>query len=383
MQNSANIKSRQSYGIFCGFFGVICNSILFILKIIAGYSVSSVSIIADAFHDLSDMISSIVTIFAFKVANRPADKQHPFGHGRIEYVAGLFVSFLIIFMGLEFTRWSFERIFDPKPVVFLDFTIIILILSVILKFLMAVIFKKIGTKINSTAIMANFKESLSDMVATITVLISILFSTTFSISLDGFIGVLVSIFIIYSGISMIKEILGPILGQAPNAEFVNKIKQKILYYKQIKGVHDFIVHSYGSQKTLISLHAEVNCDANLMEIHNIVDIAEREIKQEFSCEVVIHVDPVITDDVHVCEVFNKIKKITKNADNRISVHDFRIVNEENNEKNNDFKKVNLIFDIVLPIDLEETYILDRIKSDIKNEYSTYNPIINVDREYGE
>jgi cation diffusion facilitator family transporter len=377
-----NETARQSYGIFCGAFGIICNLILFILKIIAGHLVSSVAIIADAFHDLSDMISSVVTIFAFKMANRPADKQHPFGHGRIEYVAGLFVSFLIVFMGLEFTRWSFERILAPKPVVFWDFTIIILILSVILKFFMAIIFKIVSERINSTAIRANFKESLSDMFATITVLISILISTVFGFSLDGFIGLLVSILIIHSGISMIKETLGPILGQAPSYQFVNQIKQKVLSHEQIKGIHDFILHSYGPQKTLISLHAEVDCNANLTAIHNIVDKVEREIKQEFCCEIVIHIDPVITDDVHVCEVFNKLKEIAKNVDSKITIHDFRMISDKDFIRNDGKNTVTLIFDVILPINLDEAPVLEKIRSDLKNTYNTYDTIINIDRDYG-
>ena len=300
-----NPEVRTRYGVFAGIVGIICNLILFLAKIIAGVLTASVSIMADAVNNLSDAGSSIVTLIGFKLAGKPADYEHPYGHGRIEYISGFIVSGAIIIMGFELLTTSFRKILHPTPLEVSVSSLIILVLSILMKMWMAKFNKYLGNKVDSAAMKATATDSLSDCVATSVVLIGVLLTLFSDINIDGIAGVVVAVFVILAGFGAAKDTLQPLLGQPPTKEYVQELQNIVLQDKHIIGVHDLIVHNYGPGRVYASLHAEVPANMDMMEAHDYIDMAERRVEKRMKCFISIHMDPVVTDD----EVINHLSLI--------------------------------------------------------------------------
>ena len=371
-EETNNPSVREKYGMLSGGVGIFCNILLFIGKLSVGLISASISIMADAFNNLSDAASSVVTLVGFKMAGRPADDQHPFGHGRIEYISGLIISTVVMMMGLEFVKSSIEKIINPASIEIGIYSIIILLMSILLKLWMSIFNKKIGDRINSSTIKAISMDSLADVAATATALIGAIISYMCGVYVDGYAGVLVALFIIYTGFTTARETLSPLLGQAPDKEFVDKIEKKVLSYDNIVGVHDLIVHNYGFNNSLVSLHAEVPCDINILKIHETIDTVERDIKKDFNCDIVIHMDPIATDDNAVNSVKHEIESIVKSIDERLNIHDFRMVQADS--------FTNLIFDLVVPhmFELKDDEIESIINEKIIALNSSYRLVLNID-----
>lgn len=373
-----NPDVRNSYGTLAGIIGIVVNMILFLIKFSVGLLVGSIAISADAFNNLSDAASSVITIIGFKMANKPADAEHPFGHGRIEYLSALIVAFMVMLVGLQFTKSSIQRILNPEIITFELIPFILLVVSIGFKVWLALFNKLIGNKINSSALKASATDALGDVFTSSTVVIAFLLSKFTSFPLDGYIGVLVSLAILYAGFNLVKETINPLLGEAPDPELVNEICEKVLSYKHITGVHDLIVHNYGPGRVISSIHAEIPADIDIMEIHNVIDKAEREISKELNMHLVIHMDPicVITDEIK--EAWDCVETVLRKYPTIKSMHDFRVVGE------GDIK--NLIFDIVLDPseamrEKSKNKMLSEIKAAIKNEHPQYNCIITIDYDY--
>lgn len=374
-EKTNNPSVREKYGMLSGGVGIFCNILLFIGKLSVGLISASISIMADAFNNLSDAASSVVTLVGFKMAGRPADDQHPFGHGRIEYISGLIISTVVMMMGLEFVKSSIEKIINPASIEIGIYSIIILLMSILLKLWMSIFNKKIGDRINSSTIKAISMDSLADVAATATALIGAIISYMCGVYVDGYAGVLVALFIIYTGFTTARETLSPLLGQAPDKEFVDKIEKKVLSYDNIVGVHDLIVHNYGFNNSLVSLHAEVPCDINILKIHETIDMVERDIKKDFNCDIVIHMDPIATDDNAVNSVKYEIESIVKSIDERLNIHDFRMVQADS--------FTNLIFDLVVPhmFELKDDEIESIINEKIIALNSSYRLVLNIDKYF--
>lgn len=381
VKNNENIKDpkvRNNYGNLGGIVGIIINFMLFLIKFFVGMLVGSIAISADAFNNLSDAGSSVITIIGFKMANKPADAEHPFGHGRIEYLSALIVAFLVMLVGVQFIKSSIDRIFNPTVVTFELVPFILLLISIGFKVWLSTFNKYIGNKINSSALKAAAADSLGDVFTSSTVVIAFLASKFTTLPLDGYIGVFVAIAILYAGFGLVKETLNPLLGEAPDPELVNDICEKVLSYPLISGVHDLIVHNYGPGRIIASLHAEIPSDIDIMEIHNTIDIAEREVSRDLNIHLVIHMDPicVITDEIK--ETWDYVETVLRRYPEIKSMHDFRIVGE------GDIK--NLIFDIVVsPSSSKNTKKQDKMLEDIKNsiraEHPQYNCVITLDYDY--
>ena len=341
--NASDVKSpavRQRYGVVSSVVGILCNALLCTAKIAAGLLTGAVSIVADGINNLSDGGSCVVSLLGFKMAGKPADDKHPFGHGRIEYVAGLIVSFIIVLMGVELAKTSLDKIFHPEEISFSWITPAVLGISILVKLWMCFFNRKMGDKIDSAVLRATAMDSLSDVAATSSVLAGFVIGYWARVNLDGYLGVLVALFILYTGVSTAKGTLDLLLGEAPDPEFVKQIQQEVLSYPEIIGVHDLIVHNYGPGHSVISLHAEVPCDVDILKIHDTIDNAERDLKKKFDCEVVIHMDPIVTDDKETNEIHQKLSSIVRLLDSRVTIHDFRMVKGPTH--------TNLIFDVVVP-----------------------------------
>ena len=373
----ADLKSpelRKRFGILSGTVGIIANLLLSVGKFFAGIMTGSIAISADAFNNLSDAISSIVTLICFRTSDSPADREHPFGHGRIEYISGLIVSIAIIFMGIEFIKTSIEKIFNPEPVVASTVPIVILVVSLIIKLWMGYFNNKIGNAINSTAIKAAAFDSVSDSIVTITILVGMAVTYFTGFYVDAYSGILVACFVILTGLKMIKESTGPLLGQAPDPELVKSINSLVLKCPYILGIHELTVHNYGPGKLVISMHAEVPANKNIMELHDAVEEVENKLKHKFKCQATIHIDPIVTDDEQVTDMKDKLSAIVKLIDKSAQVYDLRIVPG---------KLKTLIFHVSIPYDLKETD--KELKKSIENSIDSIEPgyecIINIDRVY--
>ncbi|MBU5485278.1 cation diffusion facilitator family transporter [Clostridium sp. MSJ-11] len=369
---------RNSYGFLGSTVGIIVNTILFIVKLFVGIITKSISVTADAFNNLSDATSSLITMIGFKLASKPADKEHPFGHGRIEYLSGLVVSFMVILVGFEFIKSSYSRIINPIPVQFKTLSFVLLLLSIGTKVWLSRFNSFIGKKINSTALQASSLDALGDVFTSSCVALSLAISKWTTFPIDGYIGILVSLFIMYSGYSLIKDTLSPLLGEAPDKDLANKIINGVLSYRYISGIHDLVIHNYGPGKFMASIHAEVPQDISLVKIHEIIDRAEKELSEKLNIILVIHMDPINTDDEEVNYAREELEKIIKNYPTITSLHDFRIVGEG--------EKKNLIFDIVIdykqPLTEEfQNNIIESINRDIKNIHPQYNAVITIDRDF--
>jgi len=369
-----NLKIRQKYGALSGGVGIFLNFALFLIKFFAGILTASISITADAFNNLSDAGSSIVTLIGFKMAGKPADNSHPYGHGRIEYITGLIIAFVIVIMGFELLKSSIEKIINPENINFTLLSVFILIISIAAKLWLAFFNKSLGKKIDSSAMLATSTDSLNDSISTTVVLLSLLFGYFTGINIDGYAGVAVALFVLYSGYETAKDTLQPILGRPPDPVFVKNIKDCILSNEKITGIHDMIVHDYGPGRIIVSLHAEIPCDMDLLEAHDIIDNAEDEVRKRFNCEISIHMDPIATNDKFVNTLKEKISYIILSIDDSLGIHDFRITKGP--------LKINIIFDIEVPFDFKYTddEVVEIVTARIKSMNNKFYPVIHVDKK---
>ncbi len=366
---------RQAYGQLCGAVGIGLNLLLFAGKLFAGTISGSIAITADAFNNLSDAGSSVVTLLGFRLAGRKPDPEHPFGHGRMEYISGLAVAGLILLMGVELGKSSLKKILSPEEIVSSPLVLAILAVSVAVKLYMFYYNRSIGKKIKSAAMSATATDSLSDAVSTTAVLIATLVGQLTGLNIDGWVGLLVALFILFSAYKAAKETLSPLLGQTPDPEFVERIEQIVLSYPEVLNVHDLIVHDYGHGRMMISLHAEVSADGDLLQLHDVIDNAEHRLKKELGCMAVIHMDPIITNDAHTDALRMAVAEKVKSIDPRLTIHDFRIVPGPTH--------TNLIFDVVVPYDVKLTAdeVRRRIGALVKELDENYFAVVQVDNSY--
>lgn len=375
-ENSDKMKSRQTYGILCGMVGILLNLFLFAGKFFAGMISNSIAITADAFNNLSDAGSSAVTLIGFKMAGAKPDSEHPFGHGRIEYVSGLVVAAAILLMAYELLRDSIDKILHPQKTEFSVLVIAILLVSILVKLYMSYYNQSIGKKIESAAMKATAKDSLSDTCATAVVLAATLIGHYTGLYIDGYCGVLVGLFILYAGISAAKETLDPLLGQPAEEEFVKQIDRIVMAHEEICGIHDLIVHDYGPGRQMVSLHAEVPAEGNILEIHDVIDNVENELRAKLGCEATIHMDPVVTEDEHVSRLKAAVISLIKGIDESISLHDFRVVTGPTH--------TNLIFDVLVPYRfyISDEELIQMIQDKVKKRLGqNYFVVMRVDKSF--
>lgn len=374
-ENTDNPDVRGAYGVLSGAVGIVLNIILFGIKLFAGMISGSVAITADAFNNLSDAGSSIITMIGFKMAGKKPDPEHPFGHGRIEYITGLIVSFLIILMGFELGKSGIEKIINPEPVEFSKVTVIILIISILVKLYMYLYNKKTADKISSQAMFATAADSFSDSVATSVVLFSMMISVFTGLTIDGICALLVAAFILYSGINAAKDTIAPLLGNKPEKEFVDKIEEFAMSYKDILGIHDLVVHDYGPGRVMISFHAEVPSSGDILELHDMIDNVEAKLRETLSCEAVIHMDPIVIDDEKTDKYKESVKELVKGIGEDLTMHDFRMVEGPTH--------TNLIFDVVVPFDfaLKDEEVIEKIKAGVSAFPDKCFAVVKVDKPY--
>jgi len=366
---------RKAYGILCGAVGIFFNVLLFAGKFFAGTLSGSIAITADAFNNLSDAGSSVVTLLGFQLAGQKPDTHHPFGHGRMEYLSGLVVSMLILLMGVELGKSSLEKILHPEEVDFSPLIVGILCVSIAVKLYMFLYNKRIGKKLGSTAMEATAMDSLSDCVATTAVLAATLVGHFTGLRIDGWCGILVACFILWSGIGAARDTLDPLLGTPPTAEFVGRIRDLVMAHKGIIGIHDLIVHDYGPGRVMISLHAEVSASENVLELHDEIDNVENELREKLGCEAVIHMDPIVTDDGITEETRERVADLIHCIDDDINIHDFRMVSGPTH--------TNLIFDAVVPFGfrLSDEEVERKIKTAVRALDGNYYAVVKVERSY--
>ena len=368
---------RYRYGIVAGFFGVFSNLILFLCKIVVGLIGSSITIVADAINNLSDMGSNCIVLFGFKMSKKPADSEHPFGHARYEQIMALIVAVIIVAIGGLLLKSSVEKIISPEVTSVSVYTYVVLIFAILFKIFQMFLYKDFSKSINSQVLNASSVDSRNDVISTSAVLVATILIDIFGnvgFSIDGIFGLIVSVFIIYSSIKLIKDTISPLLGEMPDTMFVQKLKKNLLSYEGILGIHDFLIHSYGPNTYFASVHAEVSSKVDVMVSHDLIDNIEKDFKENYNIILSIHMDPVEIDNEEVNFNKEKVGIILKNIDKRIDFHDFRIVHGTTH--------TNVIFDVVLPFDSKLT--LEEIKSELENKYKDeekkYYFVINVDRE---
>lgn len=366
---------RKAYGTLCSIVGILLNIGLFAGKYFAGVISGSVAITADAFNNLSDAGSSFITLVGFIFAEKKPDPDHPFGHGRFEYISGFVVSMLILLMGLELLKSSVIKIMRPQPVDTSILAMGILIVSILVKMYMAFYNYSIGKKIDSAAMKATATDSLSDTIATTVVLVAMLVMRFVGINIDGICGVFVALFILYAGYSAAKDTLDPLLGLAPDKEFVKRIQDIVLAHEEVQGIHDMMVHDYGPGRRLVSLHAEVPGDYDIFQIHDVIDHIERELNEKLSCEAVIHMDPIETNNEEVAKMKRIMEEKVKEIDAQMTIHDFRMVSGPTH--------TNLIFDAVMPYELKmsKNEVRQEIERIVENLEGNYFAVVQIDQSY--
>ena len=374
-ENTEDSAVRGRYATFAGVIGIASNFFLFIIKLIAGTLFNSIAVTADAVNNLTDAGSSIIVLVGFKLSRKPADEQHPYGHARAEYITGFLVSVVILLLGFELIKASFNKVLYPDPINFSYLTVTVLIISILVKLWQGIINKKLGQRINSTALIATGQDSMNDVISTSSVLAATIFAKLTNIQIDGYMGIIVALFIIYSGIKLVIETLNPLLGVAPDQELVSDIEKEILSYDGVLGIHDLVVHSYGPEKTFASVHVEVDANGDLLESHDLIDVIEKDITNKFAVNTVIHMDPIVTDDESINDLRRKVDEIVRGIDDKLSMHDFRVVMGKTHS--------NLIFDVLLPpsFDSCETELRKTIDEEIKKIDTTFNSVITLDRNY--
>lgn len=379
IQNADDTSSpavRQAYGRLSGLTGILLNLLLASGKFLAGLLTGAISITADAFNNLSDAASSVVTLVGFQMAGKKSDADHPFGHGRMEYLSGLFVSVLILLVGVELLKSSVEKILHPQPVAFSWLSAGILAVSVCVKLWMCLFNRGLGRRINSAAMLATSTDSLSDAVATSVLLLGLLAGHFFHLPLDGWLGVAVALFILKAGWGAAKDTIDPLLGKPADPELVREIEATVLAHEEISGIHDLVIHDYGPGRRMMSLHAEVSADCDIMVVHDKIDNIERELNEVYGIEAVIHMDPVCNDE-QTLQLRAKVALLVRSIDPALVIHDFRTVPGPTH--------TNLIFDVVVPhgFRMEDGQLKASIQQAVSVLDSTYRTVIQVDRSFVE
>lgn len=372
-KNTSDPAVRKRYGYLGAFTGIVLNILLFLGKLIAGILSGGISVIADAFNNLSDAGSSIMTFVGFKMAGMPADSEHPYGHGRMEYVSGIIISFIIMMMGFELGKSSVEKIFSPEKSEFSILAVSVLGASLLVKLWMALFNTKLGRKIDSATMKAAAADSLSDCISTSVVIICMFIQLFSGFELDSYAGIVVALFILYTGFNTFKESLTPLLGTKPKKELVEEIENTVMNYDGIVGVHDLMVHDYGVGRMVISLHAEISSKTDIMLAHELIDLIEDDLREKYRCSVTIHMDPVVVDDEKADEVKKVVLDIIKNIDNSLTIHDFRITDG--------VSRINVIFDLVTPFGFryKDGELALMIKNAIAEKDGRLNAVITVER----
>lgn len=373
----SDMKVRKVYGVLSGVVGIVLNVILAVGKFIIGIISGSISIIADAFNNLSDAGSSIISLLGFYIGEKKPDRDHPFGHGRMEYISALLVSVIILIMGFELAKGSIQKIIKPGQVESGVMTIVILVVAILVKLYMFVYNRFYGARIKSQSMKATAIDSISDVGATLVVLISVIVGKITEVNIDGYAGLIVALFIFYAGFRSIKETMDPLLGQAPEPDFVQLIRDIVERYEEIIGVHDLIVHDYGPGRRIISLHCEVSEDGNMVELHEIIDRCERQLMDELGCMATIHMDPITINNERVNFLKTTILTEIHKYNSKITIHDFRVVDGPT--------QTNVIFDAVMPNDLKvsEKDMRKKLEDIIKGLPGNCVGVITIDRQFSE
>ena len=372
---TGDVRVREKYGLLSGAVGLFCNFLLFAAKLLIGFATGAISIAADAINNLSDGLSSLISMIGFKVSGRAPDAQHPFGYGRTEYIAGLIVSLLICVVGVQFLQTSVSRILHPEPVTFTVVAVVVLVLTMLVKLWMGAFNHCVGTRIDSPTLLAAMQDSINDVITTGVVLIGMVAGRFTTLPVDGVIGVLVALFIIWAGIGIARDTLSPLIGQAADREVVKAIGDTVLECPGILGIHDLIVHNYGVGKSLASLHAEVPDTADIVAVHELIDEAERAVWEKTGVYTVIHMDPVRVGDPRIDAMRETTLNVLAKIDPALTMHDFRVVEGE--------RRINLIFDVVVPFgytDEQKENIRTRIQTGLKARDKRYCPVVTLEHK---
>lgn len=379
-ENVTDPKVRNRYGVCAGIIGIVSNAILFVIKIVAGIIGGSITIIADAINNLSDAGSSVVTLVGFKLSSTPPDKDHPFGHARYEYVTGLLVSMMVLFLGIALLKSSIEKVISPTPVEVSVFTYVVLSVSIVLKLVQMLVYTDFSKAISSNALKASAQDSRNDSLTTLAVLISTIIIDVCGdrinpkVSVDGIMGIAVSLFIIVSSVLLLKDAISPLLGEKPPKELVDKITAKILSYDGVIGVHDLVVHSYGANHCFVVAHVEVPADVDIVKSHDIIDNIEHDMWNDMHVRLNIHMDPIDTKNKQLAHLKERVRMAVYALDPELSIHDFRMVNGDTH--------VNLVFDVVVPYDSKITLndVLSACEKEFENDETKYYFVIDMDRK---
>lgn len=373
-ENYSDLNVRDKYGRLCGIVGILLNILLFAIKLFAAVFTGAIAITADAFNNLSDAASSLVTMIGFKLASNKADSEHPFGHGRIEYISGVIVSFLILLMAYELIKNSIYKIIHPELPHVEYYVFVILIFSILVKAYMAWYNISVGKKITSVALKATAKDSLSDVLATTVVLLSVFAGTFWHVALDGYGGLIVGIMIMFTGISAFKDTVDPLLGKAPDPELIKEIEHIVMCDERILGMHDLIVHDYGPGRMMLSLHVEVPYKEDMLKLHELIDMIEYNLRGVVNCEPVIHMDPVVDDDAEINIAKENLEKVLNDIDETLKFHDFHVLREGTN--------MNIVFDVVTThkYALDDNELRDMITDRMKAIDTRYNCVIQIDKK---
>ena len=375
-ENTQDTAVRTRYGSVASIVGILCNVLLFAGKLAAGLFMQSIAVMADAFNNLSDAASSVISFVGMKMASKPADEDHPFGHGRIEYISAFIVAFLVIEVGFTFFKDSIQKILNPEEVTFQIIPFIMLGISVLIKLWLGSFNKKLGKKINSKVLEATATDCIGDVTVTSATMAAILIGYFFHINIDGYAGLLVAAVVMWAGFNIAKDTLEPLIGEAVDPELCRQITEEVESYDGVVGTHDLIVHNYGPNRSMASVHAEVPRDVDIEVSHEIIDKIEREVSKELGIFLVIHMDPIEVSDEELLQAKKHVADTIQILDDEISFHDFRMVSGE--------KQINLIFDIVVPHSYSDELIkdrLDRIKKGGKHFDTRYECVITVDRSF--
>lgn len=365
-------NGRLKLGVLSGVVGIVLNIILSVFKMIFGAITKSISIVADGANNIFDAVSSVINLVGFKISGKPADEEHPFGHGRVEYISALTLAFFILIMGVELIKSSVDRFTNPETVIFSVPAVVVLVLSIFGKIWLALFNRKIGKMMNSVAVDAVVTDSIGDILATTCSLIALIASKFTDFPVDGIMGIVVALVIVYAGIDIIKGTMGPLLGEPPSKEIVDKLEEIVMSFDGIVGIHDLVLHSYGHSKIIGSLHAEVPAEIDILHSHDTIDLIERTVKDKLGIEISIHMDPIINDE-RTHDLKNTVAEIIGNISPDASMHDFRVVDGPTH--------TNLIFDVVLPRSFSENDFKNMVEGEVKQLDEKYFTVINIDRNY--
>lgn len=371
----SNLGTRGKYGMLSSATGIVVNILLSIVKLVIGIIANSISIISDALNNITDVGSSVVTMIGFKISQKKIDKDHPWGHGRMEYITAFIVDIIILMVGFELLKSSIDKIIHPELPAVNNVTIIILVIAVLTKLWLFLFYKKIAKMIDSNAIKGNAYDSISDSISTLVVLISAVVAKLCGVSIDGYASLIVSVFILFTGYKAIKETVDLLLGMKPDPEFIKDIEDEAKKYEMISGIHDIMVHDYGPGRIIVSFHAEVPADGDICKVHDIIDQMEQDLFEKFNCITTIHMDPIVVDNKEINDMRDFTEKIVKELNSEFSIHDFRMTDGG--------KRVNLIFDLVVPRDKEydKEEIIKNVQQKIHEKDKKYFAVIKVETSY--